>query len=195
MHAFELSRILQREVIIDRTAAKIFALFTFISLGALGAYVRIPLPFTPVPITLQTFFVLLAGAVLGKNWGAASQFSYVVLGCMGLSIFTGAASGLTALLGPTGGYLLGFILATWTIGMMISRYQAPRFSQILIIMLLGSLLIDILGCLWLKVIFNLSGKNMLMLGLWPFLPGDILKSIGAAVIYHRIRARTRQIFS
>ena len=195
MHAFELSRILQREVIVDQAAAKIFTLFTFISLSALGAYVRIPLPFTPVPITLQTFFVLLAGAVLGKNWGALSQFGYLALGCLGLPIFTGAAFGLTALFGPTGGYLLGFILAAWTIGMMISWYQKPRFSQILIIMLFGSLLIDTLGSLWLKVTFNLSGKNMLMLGLWPFLPGDILKSIGAAVLYHRIRARAKQIFS
>ncbi len=195
MKALELSRdILRKEIIVDRTVSRVIGLSCFITLTALGAYVRIPLPFTPVPITLQTFFVLLAGAVLGRQWGVASQLGYVLLGVFGLPIFAGASFGLAVFFGPTGGYLLGFILAGWMVGRIISRHKIVRFNQILITMLIGSLLIDLLGCIWLGMLLRINLKKVLMLGLWPFLPGDTMKSIVAALVYQKIQKRIKQIF-
>jgi len=196
MQALGLSReILNKEFILEPTCAKIFALCSFIVLTALGAYVRIPLPFTPVPITLQTFFVLLTGAVLGRQWGTASQLGYVLLGVFIVPIFAGATSGLAVFFGPTGGYLAGFILAGWVVGSLIHRSKAAKFNQILTTMLIGSLLIDLLGCVWLGTVLRAGLKKTLMLGLWPFLPGDIMKSIVAALVYQSIQKRTGQIFS
>ncbi|MCH7819743.1 MAG: biotin transporter BioY, partial [Candidatus Marinimicrobia bacterium] len=83
----------------------------FALLTALGALIRIPLPFTPIPITLQTFFVLLAGAMLGSKRGTLSQMVYVFAGAAGIPIFAGMSSGLALLAGPTGGFLAGFLLA------------------------------------------------------------------------------------
>ena len=195
MRTLQLPReILNREIVVDRTASRVIGLFCFIILTALGAYVRIPLPFTPVPITLQTFFVLLSGAVLGRKWGAASQFGYVLLGGFGLPIFAGASFGLAVFFGSTGGYLLGFILAGWMVGRIISQHKTVNFNQILITMLIGSLLILLLGCIWIGILFKISLQQILVLGLWPFVPGDIIKSIVAALIYQRIQKRTKQIF-
>lgn len=85
--------ILKREIVVNKTACRIIGVTVFVILTSLGAFVRIPLPFTPVPVTLQTFFVLLSGAVLGGAIGAASQLSYLLLGTAGLPIFTNAGSG------------------------------------------------------------------------------------------------------
>ena len=193
MKALELSRdILQKEIILDATASRAIGLLCFIVLTALGAHIRIPLPFTPVPITLQTFFVLLAGAVLGGRWGIISQFGYVVLGSIGLPIFAGASFGLAVLFGPTGGYLFGFILAAGLVGTIISRHTPCGLGRILIAMFSGALLIDLLGCIWLGMFFKAAWKEILALGLWPFLPGDIIKLIAAALIYQKIQKRTKQ---
>ena len=196
MNVLQLPRnILSREIILERTTTTAIGLFSFIVLTALGAYVRIPLPFTPVPVTLQTFFVLLAGAVLGKRWGMFSQLGYVFLGSIGLPIFAGASFGLTALCGPTGGYLFGFVLVGWLVGRTLTQENREvKFSRIIIVMLCASLSIDLLGCIWLKVFFRLGWRKIFILGLWPFLIGDITKSIVAAIVYKRIQRRTRQIF-
>ena len=93
--------VLKKEVILDKTLCRVMGVLTFVILTSLGAFVRIPLPFSPVPITLQTFFVLLSGALLGSNLGTISQLSYLLLGASGLPVFTGAGSGLFYLLGPT----------------------------------------------------------------------------------------------
>ena len=184
----------KREIIVSRAACRAVGVIGFIVLTTLGAYVRIPLPFTPVPITLQTFFVLLAGAVLGRNWGAASQGGYVFLGILGFPIFAGASFGFAVLLGTTGGYLLGFIFAAGVIGSRLSRQLDAGFGHILITMFLGSILIDLLGSVWLGAVLRVDITRMLALGFWPFLPGDFIKSIAAAAIYRRIQKRTRQIF-
>ena len=94
-----LSGILKREVILNRTICRIIGVSAFVILTMLGAFVRIPLPFTPVPITLQTFFVLLSGLFLGQNLGGIAQLSYVLLGITGLPVFTGTGNGISYLLG------------------------------------------------------------------------------------------------
>ena len=139
MKTFELTRdILSKEIVIDRTATRAIGLFCFIILTALGAYVRIPLPFTPVPITLQTFFVLLSGAVLGRKWGSASQMGYLLLGIVGLPVFAGAGAGFAYLFGPTGGYIIGFIVASWLVGRIIHQKTQGDASRIVLAMFIGS---------------------------------------------------------
>jgi len=89
----------------------------FAVLTALGAYIIIPLPFTPVPITMQTFFVYLAAAILGSRLGTLSMVIYLCLGVAGLPVFHGGLAGFGVLGGPTGGYIFGFILGSYVIGM------------------------------------------------------------------------------
>jgi len=95
--------VLKRELTGSKTLNIAIGVCFFLPLTALGAFVRVPLPFTPVPITLQTFFVLLSGAFLGRRSGSLTQLLYLVMGVCGAPIFTGAASGWIYLLGPTGG--------------------------------------------------------------------------------------------
>lgn len=195
MRALELSRdILQREIVIDRTASRVFGLSCFIILTSLGAYVRIPLPFTPVPITLQTFFVLLSGAVLGKRWGAASQAGYFLLGALGLPIFAGAGSGMIYLLGPTGGYIIGFIVASWIVGRMVQ--QSPNSAiRLALAMVAGSLAgIYFFGVLGLSLFLKCNLFRALTLGFLPFVPGDIIKIIAASFIFGKIKKRCREVF-
>lgn len=187
------AQILTKEIILDKTQARVFTLIAFVLLTATGAYVRIPLPFTPVPVTLQTFFVLLSGAVLGRRWAVLCQSAYLALGGMGLPIFSGANAGSAALFGPTGGYLFAFVIAGWLVAGIISRFKAARFAQILTAMLLGSLLILALGSVWLGMIFKISYKQAMLLGFIPFLPGDIIKSFAAALVYQGMQKRAKQI--
>ncbi len=97
----------------------------FAALTGVGALIAIPLPFTPVPITLQTFFIFLAGALLGKYLGALSQLIYLLLGVVGLPVFAKGSSGIGALLGPSGGYLVGFIPAAFLVGYLLERREKP----------------------------------------------------------------------
>ncbi len=196
MKALQLSRdILKRETIVEGTSAKIFALSSFIILTALGAYVRIPLPFTPVPITLQTFFVLLSGAVLGKKWGAASQVGYLSLGLIGLPIFSGANAGAAYLFGPTGGYIIGFIISSWVVGKMIHPGNHQNLARVIFVMIVGSLIgIYLFGFLGLSLFLKCRFSQALRMGLFPFIPGDTIKIIAASLIFCKIEKRCRKIF-
>src|SRR3989338_3067524 len=104
--------------------AALFAAFT-----AAVAWFRIPLPFTPVPITLQTLAVLLSGAMLGPYYGALSMIIYLALGAIGLPVFAGGSSGIGALLGPTGGYLLSYPIAAFVIGKMLEKKKLSKFLE------------------------------------------------------------------
>lgn len=185
--------ILKREIIVDKTACKAIGVAVFVILTSLGAFVRIPLPFTPVPITLQTFFVLLSGAMLGSNLGAVAQLGYIFLGISGLPIFTGAGSGLLYLLGPTGGYLFGFVLAGLFIGRFIKHSQNNLFFTLAIFFLADSLLLAC-GVIWLKFLFGYPLLKLLFIGFIPFLPGDLLKAGAAAIIYLKLKSRLKEVF-
>jgi len=184
--------ILKKEIVVNKVAARIIGVITFVVLTSLGAFVRIPLPFTPVPITLQTFFVLLSGLFLG-SLGAISQVIYVLLGIAGFPIFSGAGSGLIYLSGPTAGYIFGFIFATLFLGRFIKLAKVNLLS-IFGILCLADLIILFCGTLWLKLIFGLSFKKLLFIGLIPFLPGDLLKALVATTLYLRLRPRLKELF-
>ena len=144
------------------------------------AQVRIPLPFTPVPITGQTFAVLLVGATYGARRGAASLILYLVLGMLGLPVFAGGASGLSALLGPTGGYLVGFIIAAALVGMLAARGLDRRVPGALLAFLAGEMVIYLFGVSWLSV--YLGFWRAITAGFLPFIIGDAIKLVAAGLV-------------
>lgn len=161
----------------------------FGAMTALGAYITIPLQ--PVPITLQSLFLNLAGALLGGYLGALSQVIYVLLGVMGLPVFAGGKAGLGVLLGSTGGYLIGFIIGTFLIGKLIEVKEKPGFTWVLFSMIVGHIVIYGLGIIQLSVVAKLSLAKAGAVGVIPFLPGDALKIIAAAAIALKVRDRIK----
>ena len=143
------------------------------------AQVRIPLPFTPVPLTGQTFAVLLVGAVLGSRRGAASLLFYLILGSFGLPFFAGGASGLAYLMGPTGGYLVGFVAAASLVGLLAGRGLDRRVPGALLAFLAGEIVIYLFGVAWLSVFLGI--QRAIAVGLVPFLVGDAIKLVAAGL--------------
>jgi biotin transport system substrate-specific component len=164
-------------------AGKILLALGMACVIGLSAQARIPLPWTPVPITLQTFAVLLAGVLLGQWWGGISVAAYAGLGVAGLPWFTGWSGGLSHLAGPTGGYIVGFFLAALFVGHFIDKYiRARSFLPMLGILLFANfVLIYVPGLLQLHLWLNLVGGgsasfyNVLALGFFPFIAGDLIK--------------------
>ena len=148
---------------------------------AVAARIAIPLPWTPVPVTGQTFAVLLTGMVLGSRRGALALALYLAEGAVGLPVFAGGAAGPAALLGPTGGYLLAFPLGAAVTGMLASRGWDRRALTTLAAMLIGSGVIFACGLAWLAR-FVPAGQ-LLGAGLLPFLPGDVVKAALAALAF------------
>jgi biotin transport system substrate-specific component len=149
----------------------------------LAAQIRFPLPWTPVPITGQTFAALLAGVLLGRWWGGISVAAYAGLGVAGLPWFTGWSGGLGHLAGPTGGYIVGFFLAALFVGHFTDKYiRARSFLPMLGILLFADfVLIYVPGLLQLHLWLNLVGGgsasfyHVLTLGFFPFIAGDLIK--------------------
>lgn len=162
----------------------------FGALTAIGAYIIVPLP--PVPITLQTLFLNLAGALLGGYLGALSQVVYILLGVIGLPVFAGGKAGLGVLIGPTGGYLFGFVLAAFVVGKLIAVRKKPGLVWTIVSMLIGMLIIYSLGVFQLTLVAKLSVEKAIAIGALPFIPGDAVKIVLAALIYLKTRGRIKQ---
>lgn len=156
---------------------------------AAGAYVIIPVP--PVPITLQTLFSGLAGALLGGPLGALSQVVYVILGSMGLPVFAGGKAGLGVLFGPTGGYLIGFILGAYVTGRLTEMRKKAGFAWIAFAVAAGFVVLYACGVLQLSFIARLSVTKAVSVGMVPFLIGDAVKVLAAAVITLKVRNRVK----
>ncbi len=172
-----------RTVLSDFTAegawlSRSLIVVSFSVLVALSAQWAIPLPFTPVPITAQTAVVLLGGMVLGRRLGALAMLLYLGEGAIGWPVFAGGRSGLAHLAGPTGGYLLGFVLAAYVTGTFAERGWDRRWVTAVGAMVIGQVAIYLTGLLGL--LRFVSPERALMLGVWPFLPGDLLKILLAA---------------
>jgi len=159
----------------------------FSALTAIGALISIPLPFSHVPITLQTLFTYMAGAFLGSYLGALSQLIYVLMGVTGLPIFAKGSAGIPVLLGPTGGYLVGFIPGAFVIGKLAEMKKNPSFRRLLICMTAGTVVIYVLGVLQLMNWVRIGVKEAIVLGVLPFIVGDALKILAAAYMTIRIR--------
>lgn len=140
---------------------------------------QVELPMWPVPITGQTFGVLLLGLFLGRH-AALSMVAYWLEGAAGLPVFAGGAGGFAHAVGPTGGYLLGFIVAAFVVGWLAEKGWCKRMETAVLVLLLGSILIYLFGIPWLA---QFTGwQKVWSLGILPFIPGDVLKVLAAAII-------------
>lgn len=177
-----------------RTARRVAAVALFVLATAIGARISVPVPFTPVPMTLQTLFVLLSGALLGPTLGATAQLAYLGLGIAGLPVFT-AGAGLAYLLGPTGGYLLAFPVAAFLAGIVVDRLPrrgvaggVATFAGLFA----ASLVVLAGGAAWLGVTTG-DFAGAVALGILPFLVGDLLKVALAWLIAWRGRDRALRL--
>ena len=144
-------------------------------LVAASAQVSIPLPFTPVPITGQTFAVVLVGASLGTVRGTSSLMLYVLAGIAGAPVYADGAHGWAQITGATGGYLVAFVVAAALVGWLAERGWDRRFSSAVAAMLTGNVVIYLIGLPWLAVVLDTRLEETLEAGLYPFVPGDMLK--------------------
>lgn len=149
---------------------------------AISAQISIQVPFNPVPVTAQTLAVLLTGLLLGKKRATAAVCAYLVQGAAGLPVFAGGRSGLVTLLGPTGGFLFGFLAAAYIVGMLSERKLRRSLFQTIGFLLIGSFIIYISGLSWLAQF--IPGSQVLSLGLYPFLAGDLLKILLGTILVH-----------
>ena len=140
---------------------------------AAAAQIRIVLPFTPVPITGQTFAVLLIGALYGAKRGVATVVTYLMMGLAGLPVFSAAPPGPAALISPTAGYLMGYVAAVWVMGTLCERGWDRRPVTTALAMALSSCVIFAFGVLWLGRF--VGWDNVLQTGFLPFIPGDLVK--------------------
>lgn len=186
--------IIKKELISDKSLCRFLAVGAFVALTAVSAFVRVPLFFTPVPLTLQTFFVLLSGALLGRKLGVLAQGVYMFLGLTGQQVFTGLGSGSLYLLGPTGGYIVGFVLASLFAGSFL-RQEKQSSVVVFLKLLAADFIILFSGMFWLKISLASGWDKAFLLGFLPFVPGDILKVILATVAYNKLRARFKAVLN
>lgn len=170
-------------VVVPRSAVTSTALVVgFALLTALMAQIEIPLWFTPVPITGQTFAVLLTGAALGSTLGAASQLLYLGLGAVGLPFYSGGDGGWEVVTGATGGYLVGFVVAAYLVGLLAERRQDRTVLTAIPAFLAGSAVIYLFGVVWLAQELGVSTTEALELGMTPFVIGDLVKIVLAGLL-------------
>ncbi|NNC75002.1 MAG: biotin transporter BioY [Acidimicrobiia bacterium] len=153
------------------------AVVTFVA-----AQIRIPLPFTPVPITAQTFVVLVGGAALGWRAGAAAQALYIAVGIVGVPVFQDLNGGWTYATGSTGGYLVGFIVAAAVTGYLAERGQDRSVWSAVPAMLFGTVVIYACGVTWLMQVLNTDLSDALTKGMVPFVLGDLAKIALAGLV-------------
>jgi biotin transport system substrate-specific component len=169
----------------------------FTALTAIGAFIS--LPFGPVPITLQTLFVLLGGVVLGPKLGALSQIVYVILGLVGIPIFTGLSGGLQSIMKPSFGFLLGFIVAAYVVGTIVNFKL--EFKRVLFATVVGTMITYLIGLPYMYFIMNrvlnmgLTFYEVFKLGCLMFIPGDVIKLTVASLVGIKLISITRIINS
>lgn len=157
----------------------------FAALVSVGAYIAVPLPGNPVPIVLQNLFIMLTALLLGPAWGTVACLLYIGLGALGFQVFAGGKGGIAVLLGPTGGFLLGYVLATPLMG-ALCRIGKRAWWKYLAALVAGVVVIDLCGVVRLKYALDASWAKALALGLLPFLVGDALKVAVAVPLAARL---------
>jgi len=144
------------------------------------AYIAIDLPFSPVPITGQTFGIMLIAIVLGRTRAVAAVIAYLAEGALGLPVFAGGAAGPHVFVGPTGGYLVAFLPAAWIIGSLADQGWDRSYWLSLAAMFLGNVVVFVCGLAWLTT--YVPSEGILVAGLYPFLPGAVIKAGVASAI-------------
>ena len=174
----------RRSLALDLVWMAAFSLLT-----ASLAQLRIPLPFTPVPLTGQTFAVLLSGAALGRRRAFLSQALYLLEGAAGLPVFSGGAAHVAQLLGPTGGYLWSYPFVAGLLGGLVERGASRRAWKLALALAFSDVLILISGTLWLPHSFAIPYHEAAIQGFWPFLIGDALKVALVGIALPRVLER------
>jgi biotin transport system substrate-specific component len=162
----------------------------FAALIAAGTFIAIPIPLSPVPLVLQNFFALLAGLVLGPVLGLGAALLYLLVGAIGAPVFAGAKGGIAHMLGPTGGYLLGYALCALAAGLVAGKPTgngSVRIGRIILAAAVGLLAVYVPGVLRLKMALDADWPKALTIGLLPFLPGDGIKAVLAILLAPRLR--------
>ncbi len=175
MHNIKLNRMIQ---------AALFAALT-----AVFSQIAFPLPFTPVPVNLATLAVMLAGGILGLRFGLISQIIYVCLGLVGLPVFAQFTGGAGIVLGPTGGYIAGYLFTAALAGLLFDRLPSPKPGTAVCA---GIYAVSLLACylpgtLWFMAVTGSQLLPSLMMCVVPFLPGDALKIAAASLLTRRLR--------
>lgn len=167
------------------------AFFIKVIFGSLmiALFAQISVPMYPVPITGQTLAVTVVGLALGKKAGLSAVMLYLCQGAVGLPVFAGAAAGLTTLLGPTGGYLYGFIAAVAVLGYFSDKGILKSYVMSTAVALFATVMVFIFGLVHLS--FFVPKENLLQLGFYPFIIGGIIKAVLAAALV----VPTHQFFS
>jgi biotin transport system substrate-specific component len=174
-----------------RTRTQLYILCgVFAALTAVCAVIALPLPFTPVPVSLATLAVLLSGGILGAKFGVFSQIVYILLGAIGLPVFAGFTAGVGILAGPTGGYIVGYLAAAAVVGLLSGRLKGTgvrAMSVLAVSMVLGMCACYALGTAWFMYLTNTPLLAALGLCVFPFIPGDLFKIVVAAFLCGRLR--------
>lgn len=152
----------------------------------------LPIPFSPVPISFSTFILYVAAYVLGPKFGSISCLLYLLLGFVGLPVFSGFSGGIGRLLGPTGGYLIGYIFLILIAGFMIEISEGKKLISV-IGMVAGTAITYIFGTVWLSLQMNLTFVEGLAMGVLPYLLGDMVKIIAALIIGPILKSRLKRI--
>ena len=192
-----------RSTTVQRTAKLVIcALFT--ALTAVCSWISLELPFTPVPVNLATFAVMLSGCILGPVYGTISQIVYVLLGAVGAPVFSGGTGGFGIIAGPTGGYIIGYMLCAAICGTLSQKKEAialsadlpanktifriakPSVFRLAAAMVLGTAACYAAGTLWFMYITGNGLLSTLMMCVVPYLPGDALKMIAGIAIIKRL---------
>lgn len=167
-----------------KRSALIYDLFLILGASifiALSAQIAFNVPFSPVPVTGQTFAVILTGALLGSRRGSLAIIVYLLEGSSGLPVFAQGQFGIIHLFGPTGGYLIGFIPAAFLCGFLVETGWGRSYLTSLGMMTLGTIVIFICGLAWLKLLFG--SENILLIGFYPYITGALIKIIMATIFY------------
>lgn len=175
-----------------KTRSLVLAALCAALIGVL-AQVAVPVPFSPVPFTGQMLGVFLTGAVLGRKLGVISVLTYVLLGVLGLPVFARGMSGVSVLLGPSGGYLVGFVAGVYVLGFVVERgTEGERgYLRSAAGMLLCLIITYLFGLVQLSLVMNLSFKEALLVGAVPFIPVDVVKALLAARLAVPVRKALR----
>jgi biotin transport system substrate-specific component len=174
-----IKKISTRKSLVNTTLTALFA-----ALISAGAFVAIPLPFTPVPISIQNLFAVLSGIVLGPLFGALAVLLYLGAGALGIPVFAGATGGFVHFASPSGGYLFGYLLAAAVAGLVsISSKRDSKISiiRIAVAAFAGMCVVYIPGLVQLKIILTASWPETFVIGLVPFIIGDVIK-IGVLIL-------------
>lgn len=163
----------------------------FTALIIIGGYISVPIPVGPVPIVLADFFVMLTGLFLGFRYGLITVLLYVVLGVIGLPVFSSGGAGLVVLFGPTGGFIFGYILAVISIS-LISEKGNLSIIKNLTALIVGNILLYAIGVPWLKVVTKMSWSAAIVVGFIPFIIGIVIKIVVAVIIGQVVLPRFKE---